>query len=543
MSFTIEPHFPGDRPLTVLAIDDDVGDAELLRRGLEQLRERPVTLVHAPNLDAARRELARPDVDLVFLDYALGATTGQQVLQSIRASGDLRPIIVLTGHGDETIAAAVLRSGADDYLVKSDLDGPTLDRAIDNARAQHARRAAEEENRRLLEHLQATKAQLEQQNRRLAGLYDTAHQFVDHVSHEFRTPLAVIKEFGALLRDGLVGETNPEQRTYLDVIVQRVDDLSVLIDDMLDISKLEAGVLGISRVDCHFHEIVERVRTTLERRAAAADRRLRFDFPAELPRLFCDPEKAGRVITNLVINALKFCGDQGEVLLRARAEPERHQIVVAIVDHGPGIPPESLRLLFERFRQLGGQARSGLKGFGLGLSISKELVHLNLGDITVESQLGVGSTFSFTIPFAERSALLARFLDRVEGFRRDCSTVALIQIESDAAAAAPLLDELNRLVQHYTRRTDLLFRVRPHAWLLVAAANQPDLRPLIERLQRAWEEAAPIHPGGALPPVRIHPLQSWNLPQEREAFVAAFLAAERAPESTHERQAESPRDR
>ncbi|MGE0479838.1 MAG: ATP-binding protein [Phycisphaerae bacterium] len=538
-----DPHRGADRLLRVLAIDDDAGDAELLRRGLAQLRDREIALVHASNLDAARRELARPEIDLVFLDYALGATTGQQVLQSIRASGDLRPIIVLTGHGDEHIAAAVLRSGADDYLVKSALDGPTLGRAIDNARAQHARRAGEEENRRLPEHLQAATAQLAQQNRRLAELYDTAHQFVDHVSHEFRTPLAVIKEFAALMRDGLVGETSAAQHNYLGVIVQRVDDLSILIDDMLDISKLEAGALGISRADCGVAEIVERVRTTLERRAAASHARLEFDLAADLPRVYCDPEKAGRVITNLVINALKFCGDHGEVLLRARGEPTRHEVVVAIIDNGPGIPPESVKLLFERFRQLAGHGRSGMKGFGLGLSIARELVHLNLGDISVESQPGVGSTFSFTIPIAERRALLARYLDRVEQFRSECSAVALVCVESDAGAAPALLDELAALVQHHTRRTDLLFRVRPHRWLLVAAANQPDLQPLIERLHRARDVAAANRPDGALPPLFIDPPRSWNFQTEREAFVAAFLAAERAPELAHERKAKSPRDR
>lgn len=367
---------------------------------------------------------------------------------------------------------------------------------------------------------------------RLAEMYDTAHQFVDHVSHEFRTPLTVIKEFASIILDGLAGATNSEQREYLEIIVNRVDDLSVLVDDMLDTSKLEAGLLGIARADCQIEQIVERVRTTLERKASAARARLEIDIPPDQPAVYCDAEKIGRVITNLVVNALKFCGENGLVTLRSTVDASQHAVTVSVIDNGPGIAPENLEALFQRFRQIGGPARSGLSGFGLGLSIAKELVTLNFGDITVESKPGSGSTFSFTVPFADRRSLLRRYLHRVEDLRAGSACVTLIRLTSDPDAAAESLDELEHLVQCDTRRSDLLFRTAPHRWLLVAAANQEDLQPLIERVQRARAESSRSRIGEILPRLTLESVGSWSVDEESGVFVESFMAAESPPETT-----------
>ena len=240
----------------VVIIDDDPGDAELLRRQLDEIPTLNMDFVHYKDTSEALLELTQRDAYVIFLDYQLGKVTGSDVLGWIRGSGDLRPIIVLTGQGDESIAAELMRSGADDYLVKDDITPTGLRRAIANARAQFLRRRGEEHRRTLLDELEATKVSLEKKNRRLSELYKTAHEFVDNVSHEFRTPLTVIKEFASIVRDGLAGDVTDEQREYLDIVNNRVDDLSIMVDDMLDISKLEAGILGVCRRLCRGDEIV-----------------------------------------------------------------------------------------------------------------------------------------------------------------------------------------------------------------------------------------------------------------------------------------------
>jgi diguanylate cyclase (GGDEF)-like protein len=140
-------------PLTILAIDDDPGDLELLRRHLGDIPAYAVTFVGCANVETGRRELAQHDIEVIFLDYLLGAVTGLDVLRTLRDNGEQRPIIVLTGKGDERIAAATMRAGADDYLVKEDLNPDTVYRSLrfvlERFENERKRTALEEELRRL----------------------------------------------------------------------------------------------------------------------------------------------------------------------------------------------------------------------------------------------------------------------------------------------------------------------------------------------------------------------------------------------------------
>jgi signal transduction histidine kinase len=154
---------------------------------------------------------------------------------------------------------------------------------------------------------------LETKYQRLARLYRTAHQFVDNVSHEFRTPLTVIKEYVSLIREGIVGPVSDEQSKMLHVVEDRADDLNTMVDDMLDVSKLESGLLGVYRQECDIAQVLRHVRPALERKAVVKGVELQWDIEPGLPSIYCDPEKAGRVLINLSINAIKFCGQPGHV--------------------------------------------------------------------------------------------------------------------------------------------------------------------------------------------------------------------------------------
>lgn len=519
--------------LCILAIDDSSADAELLRRALAGIPGGDYELLHAISLNDAQAYLAEPAVDLILLDYCLGAETGEDVLRAIRASGDLRPVVVLTGHGDEAIAASVMRAGADDYILKSQLDATLLRRAIDNARAQAVRRKFEARNRQLLEDLQLAKTTLESKNRRLAELYETAHEFVDHVSHEFRTPLTVIREFATILRDGLAGDTTPEQREYLEIVVNRVDELALLVDDMLDISRLEAGIMGLHRRECALDEIVARARITLERRAAASHASLAVDVEPDLPHVFGDPEKLGRVIINLGINALKYGGEHGQVTIRAASRAQEHEVLVSVSDNGPGIAPENVQRLFERFQQLNGSARRGIKGFGLGLSIAKELVHLCLGDITVESALGQGSTFAFTIPLAEHGELVRRFLRRCAGPPGHAAFVGLLDLRADRDAGWESLEAVDALLHRQVRRSDLLLRTDEHRWLLVTLGNERDHATLLARLRNAVELENLGRRADPLPAPTIELDNVWSSHDDWDAIVDRVKSLSRDTEPVH----------
>ncbi len=517
----------------ILVVDDDPGDVELLRRQLERVQGLDFDLHDVRDLDAARDVATRQAADVIFLDYVLGGQCGLEVLKGLRAAGYFGPIICLTGHGDEKIATDLMRHGADDYLVKADVNPDVLRRALENASTRHDRRTVEAENRRLLAEVSLKNEELAAKNRRLAELYDTAHEFVDNVSHEFRTPLTVIKEFTAIIADGLVGPTTDEQREYLGTVLNRVDDLAIMIDDMLDISKLESGQLGVARLRVPAAAIFERVGTTLTRKAAASEVTLHLEPGPDLPDLYCDPEKIGRVLINLCINAFKFSHAGGDVRLWSRLDRENACVHFGVTDNGRGIGSEDLALIFERFKQVEGNLRSSTRGFGLGLSIVRELVHLSFGDIEVRSEPGRGSTFSFTVPIAEPAALIRHYVERVPRLRNGSTRVSLIEARAHETVAPHDQHDGTNFLQHQLRRGDLLFSVDPGHWILVVASSLEESAHLADRVITALNRFNRNRPEALLPALGFELIGDWDVADTPDEFAERFLQVVEAREPDH----------
>lgn len=358
-------------------------------------------------------------------------------------------------------------------------------------------------------------------NQRLSKLYETAHQFVDEVAHEFRTPLTVIKEFASIMDEGLIGELNAEQHDYLRVICARVDDLNGLVNDMLDLSRLEAGLISVARRRCALADVVARVQTTLTRRAHAGNIPFTVAVGDDLPPLYCDPEKVGRVIINLAVNAFKYGGDCGAVELWARRSSDCAKVIVGITDRGPGIPADKLEVIFERFRQAG-SARDTAKGFGLGLSIVRELVDLNLGELSVESQLGRGTTFSFSLPVFDPPGIVARYVSWLARRRPALFFVADIGIVLREARDEATAEECDALLQQQLQEDELLLRLGTASWTLLTADRQDaEVRTRARVLQsRFAEHAAEIDSG--LPEIDVRPTGIWRLPGQMDAVVNRF---------------------
>jgi two-component sensor histidine kinase len=308
-------------------------------------------------------------------------------------------------------------------------------------------------------------------------------------------------------------------------VLNRVDDLSTMVDDMLDISKLEAGVLGVWRRDCRVEDIIKNVQTTLERKALVGKVSLDVTLDDALPSIYCDPKKIGRVIINLTVNALKFANEGGHVHVWARRDRNESQLLIGVTDDGRGIAPEHLQAIFERFMQVEGNVRASTKGFGLGLHIAKELVHLNLGEITVASELGQGSTFSFTVPIAEPTSLLTRYFKRIGP-----PSVALLCVTVDPTVDPALLDDVEQLLQHQLRRDDLLFRAEPRKWLVVAATMEQELGTMISRLEHAWVEANRNRPSRDLPVIALEAKDTCQGLDQSAEFIRSFEAEYRAAE-------------
>ncbi|MGH8679604.1 MAG: ATP-binding response regulator, partial [Burkholderiales bacterium] len=237
--------------------------------------------------------------------------------------------------------------------------------------------------------------ELQEANRRLVDASRHKSEFLANMSHELRTPLNAIIGFTRLVMRRTKDIVPEKQYENLEKILISSDHLLRLINDILDLSKIEAGRMEVSAVAVNLHQLVDACLRTVEPLIKSELIRLVNTIPDDLPELFTDGEKLKQILINLLSNAIKFT-DEGTVNMSAHAQGSMISIVVS--DTGIGIPQEALELIFEEFRQVDSSSTRRYGGTGLGLSISRHFTRLLGGDITVESAMGVGSTFTVTIP-------------------------------------------------------------------------------------------------------------------------------------------------
>jgi hypothetical protein len=279
---------------------------------------------------------------------------------------------------------------------------------------------------------------------------------------------------------------------FANIIINRVEDLSHMVDDMLDISKIEAGLLSVCRVRISATDIASGVLTTLERKAKASRALFEALIPAELPEIFCDPENIRRVIINLVVDACKFSGEGGKVVLWAKHDVGRNEFRFGVTDDGPGISPDHVEAIFERFRQIDTGLKASGHGFGLGLSIARELVSANFGSICVESEVGSGSTFEFTLPLADPATIAKKFVEYVPQLSPRSAFVCVLKLKLEQVSSAK--DETERKIYEKLRRTDVIIPVDRGEWLICAALVAPEeAGQIVARLEEGLREQGTEH--------------------------------------------------
>jgi len=501
----------------ILIIDDLPDNVTLLTFDLEDQGYDVIRAQSGPEgLELAAAQ--RPDA--ILLDVMMPEMDGIEVCRRLKADPQLAhiPVVLLTAKDQDRDIIGGLNAGADDYVIKP------LNIRILLARLEVALRAkkAQDAIRRTNARLQAANELLEQRSKRLAELNDAAFEFVDNVSHDFRTPLSVIKEFASIISDGLGGEVTEDQREYLGIMSNSVDDLTLMVNDMLDISKLEAGLLSVRRTNCAVDDVVGRVRATLEQKAAVSKIDLTVALDPDLPAVYCDAAKIGRVVINLAVNAIKFAGEGAHITIWAQAEEQSSEVVIGVTDDGPGIDKDKLNLIFERFKQVGANPRASTKGVGLGLNIAKELVTLNFGQISVKSEPGKGSTFSFTLPTADPVKILRRYLQRPDSGRGDLDHVALVTAEVGEPCQGDLATDIDEFLQNVLRSTDLVLWVSPGCWMLVVQTDRDRGSKVIGRIEEAWQQANRNRPTGPLPKITMNLSGTWCMATQRDEFVANF---------------------
>lgn len=324
-------------------------------------------------------------IDCVFLDLHMPYMDGLEFLAAIKDEDGYPqlPIVVLTGSSEGEDCRTALRAGAQDFVTKEAIYPTVIPRVVDNAIERFAM------SKRLYESERAA----DSANRAKSSL-------ISNISHELRTPMTAVLGLCELLLDSRVTD---DQRNMLQMIRDNGTYLVEIVNDLLDLSKMEVGMLELEPVRIHLRNFVNELTTLMKVRATESRTTLKSHVCDSLPEaIVVDPIRLRQILLNLLSNAIKFAAG-GEVRLETyrRTQADASLVEFEVCDTGCGIPQSDLESIFEPFVQSGLDSKRKHQGTGLGLSISRRLANAMDGHITVESKVGEGSCFTVSLPLIE----------------------------------------------------------------------------------------------------------------------------------------------
>jgi PAS domain S-box-containing protein len=294
------------------------------------------------------------------------------------------------------------------------------------------------------------------ERRRIAALLEETRlergrlqeEFLSHVSHELRTPLTAIYFFVTNLFDGVLGDLTPQQHETLGLAIDNVKQLKDMVSDLLDITRVETHKLTVEPHYASPVKLIAEALSTCGTNAVLKHINLRSDIASSLPFIWADPARVRQILINLIDNGIKFTPEGGTVTVASRPFPENHGFLcLSVSDTGYGIRQEDREIVFDRLTQLKSGAETSRGGLGLGLFISKELVSRHGGRIWVESRVGHGSTFYFTLPVFSLAKLCAPVLTTAN-LEPGCVTLIAVDVVAVAGAdQTELLPEMRKVLE------------------------------------------------------------------------------------------------
>lgn len=333
-------------------------------------------------------------VDRFEIDTSLGGGTRVRLAKSLR-----RRQAPITREAADQIADMLARQSPDDPLHVLAEQNRDLVRSLDEIKLRQEElarlnRELEDTNRGVV----ALYAELDERAEQLKQASELKSRFLSNMSHEFRTPLNSILALSRLLLDRIDGDLSEEQERQVGYIRKSAESLTELVNDLLDLAKVEAGKVDVRPVAFSVTELFGALRGALKPLQTNDKVELIFEEPGpDMPKLHTDEAKVAQILRNLVSNALKFT-EAGEVRVRAHYDADVGRVLFAVADTGIGIPPEALERIFEEFWQVDHPLQRSAKGTGLGLPLSRRLAELLGGGIFVQSDPSRGSVFTFSLP-------------------------------------------------------------------------------------------------------------------------------------------------
>jgi two-component system, sensor histidine kinase and response regulator len=359
---------------SILLVEDSMPDARYVQ---ELLSNRKYIVAHASNLAQAQSEVSMKanSFDVVLLDLSLPDGKGLQTFSSMIEQAPKMPILILTGLDDEDLALQAVKLGAQDYILKKELNEYSLSRAI---RYAIERKSTEENSKRL--------AVLEQRE-----------EFMATLTHDLKNPLIGANYVLGMMADQVLGVVTEEQADLLQQVRDSNKLLLSMIQNLIEVYKFEKDGSAVYLENINLRDIISTCLLDIAPIARNRDINLETNFPEQIREVRADANAIHRVVQNLLDNALKFTPTGGRIAISI--SPTNGHVKMDIKDSGPGISPEEQTLLFQRFSQ-GKIGRKFTPGTGLGLYLCKQIIDAHGGTINCTSTEGSGTTFEVILPAA-----------------------------------------------------------------------------------------------------------------------------------------------
>ena len=350
--------------LTVLLVEDNEDDRIIVRESLQGVSAENFELIWVERLAPALDLLCRQTVDVILLDLGLPDSGGLESLIKITQKAPDLPVVVFTGLQDEAMGLEAIKRGAQDYLVKGQINTGVIQRVVQYAI----------------------------ERKRVLVMKD---HFVNIASHEIQGPLGTLREILKQFLEGLIGPVNENQQKFLNMGLRVVERMSRTVSSLLALAKMESGKVELKKGIFNFAGLAQEILQSFQFLIPGKKVDLRMICLSERVDLYADRDKIAQVFTNLIHNALKFTL-QGRIEVEIRDRGD--EIFCSVADTGTGIPEENLAEIFNKYAQFGKKSAAAESGAGLGLSICKEIIELHGGKIGAESKPQKGTKIFFSLP-------------------------------------------------------------------------------------------------------------------------------------------------
>ncbi|MFC1974607.1 ATP-binding protein [Chloroflexota bacterium] len=378
-------------PATIIVVDDETGTRATLCGILEDAGYEAIGVERGVD---ALELIKNRSFNAIIADIRLPDVDGLEILELAKEINPDAAVIMMTGYASVETAVDAVNRGAYAYFVKP-VSPDAMKTVIANVLRQQRLSL---ENKRLVESLQHSNKLLSEANEEMRKVTQAKSEFLAHMSHELRTPLNAIIGFSELMIDEVPGKVNQEQKQCLNDILTSGKQLLNLMNDILDLSKVESGKMELKLTNFAISDLIESLRSGTVSRLAQKKQSFDVEVEEELTLVYADIYRITQVFINLLSNAAKFTPDGGKV--RVEVTKENNWCQVSVIDNGIGIKKENQGKIFEPFCQLDNTLTKEVSGTGLGLAIARQIIETHGGRIWVESEFGKGSQFIFTLPLA-----------------------------------------------------------------------------------------------------------------------------------------------